>query len=234
MIYGIDISNFQSAALPTTSDGHAVDFVFVKATEGHTVTNARHPAQVAAGRAAEAVVGHYHFLWPGNIAAQAAYFVSHCDLKPGEVLGVDWETTEAHTYASNAEKDAFVAAVKKLVPGHKVGLYCNLDFWKHHDSTSDCGDFLWIADPDRPAGDPDVVHPWTVHQYSDRNGLDRNVATFASRAAMKAWAGYPAPVPPPPPPPPAAPAVKDQVAAIEKTFATLTAQLAMLKKSVGL
>lgn len=231
MIYGIDISNYQSASLPTTTDGHAVDFVFVKATEGHTLTNTRHAAQVAAGRAAEAVVGHYHFLWPGNIAAQAQYFVSHCDLKPGELLVCDWETTTAHTYASNAEKDTFLAEVKKLAPGHKVGLYCNLDYWKHHDSTSDCGDFLWIADPGNAAGHPAVQHTWAVHQYSEAGGLDRNVATFASRAAMKTWAGYAPPTPPPPPP---APAVKDQVAAIEKTFATLTAQLAMLKKSVGL
>ncbi|MGW1808156.1 GH25 family lysozyme [Streptomyces sp. NPDC002078] len=179
------------------------------------------------------MLGHYHFLWPGNIAAQAQWFVSHCDLKPGELLVCDWETTEANTYASNAEKDAFIAEVKKLAPGHRVGLYCNLDYWKRHDSTSDCGDFLWIADPDRSAGHPDVLHPWAVHQYGEANGTDLNVANFADRAAMKKWAGYPAPTPPPGPVPAPTPSVKDQVAAIEKTFATLTGQLTALKKSVG-
>lgn len=192
---GVDVSAYQSSY---STDG--LSFVFIKATEGHTYTSPVQGKQADQARAAGCVVGFYHFLWPGNIQEQAEYFVEKCDSVPGDLLVVDWETTGEGTHASCAEKDAFIAAVKKLRPGHKVGLYCNTDFWLHKDVTSDCGDFLWIADPNHPAGSPGIQHPWTFHQYSWAGGIDRDVANFASADAFKEWvlggsAAKPAPKP---------------------------------------
>lgn len=60
---------------------------------------------------------------------------------------------------------------------------------------------LWIADPDHPAGKPDVPGPWkswAIHQYKDAP-LDRDVANYPSLAAMRAALGKPAPRPKPAP-----------------------------------
>jgi GH25 family lysozyme M1 (1,4-beta-N-acetylmuramidase) len=184
LTYGIDVSTSQSEELPGTMPGQ--EFVFIKATEGHTYVSPVQKAQAAAARKHGRVVGFYHFLWPGNIERQARYFVEKCASVPGDVLAVDWETTGDGTRASNAEKDQMLAAVKRLRPNHRVVLYCNRDFWFNHDETSQCGDGLWIADYTH-AGKPRIKHPWKFHQYADGPSVDRNVFN-GSPAQLHAWA----------------------------------------------
>jgi hypothetical protein len=183
-VYGQDWSAYQPGK-PSTS---GLDFAFVKATEGHTYTSPLQTEQAAHARAAGLAVGFYHFLWPGDIEAQAEHFVAKCASVEGDLLACDWETTSEGTAASGAEKDAFLAAVRRLRPKHKVLLYCNRSFWLDRDTTSDCGDGLWIADPSSRAGHPAVKHAWTIHQYSEAGGLDRDLAHFSSKSALDAWA----------------------------------------------
>ncbi|GAA0430245.1 GH25 family lysozyme [Streptomyces luteireticuli] len=192
-IRGIDISSYQSSAYST--DG--LDFVFIKATEGRSYVNPRMEDQAARARRAGLVVGFYHFLHPGDLDAQARFFVERCDSAEGDILAVDWETTGSGT-ASGAEKDAFLRKVKALRPGHKVILYCNRDFWRNRDSTSYAGDGLWIADY-VDAGAPKIEADWLVHQFTD-DPVDTNIANFPSRDAMRAWAtgGRPTPAKPVP------------------------------------
>jgi GH25 family lysozyme M1 (1,4-beta-N-acetylmuramidase) len=123
-----------------------VSFVFVKATEGRTYVNPKLSAQTKRARDAGCVVGFYHFLWPGNLTAQAEYFVSKAPEKAGDILAVDWETTGDGTHASNAEKDRFIRKVKELRPNNRVVLYANRNYWLNVDDTSYAGDGLWIAD----------------------------------------------------------------------------------------
>ncbi|MER6673475.1 glycoside hydrolase family 25 protein [Streptomyces sp. NPDC000983] len=182
MLRGIDVSAYQPSAYET--DG--LSFVFVKATEGRSYVNPKLSAQTARAREAHLVVGFYHFLWPGNLTAQAEYFVRHAPEKAGDILAVDWESTSEGTHASNAEKDRFIRKVKELRPNHRVVLYCNRDYWLNVDTTSYAGDGLWIADY-VPAGEPRIRAKWRFHQYTD-DPLDRNVADFGSRAALRAWA----------------------------------------------
>jgi GH25 family lysozyme M1 (1,4-beta-N-acetylmuramidase) len=181
MLHGIDVSSHQSSF---DTDGLA--FVFIKATEGRSYINPKQVSQAARARKAGCVVGFYHFLWPGNIAAQARYFVDKCDSKQHDLLAVDWETTGSGTRASNAEKDRFIREVKKLRPTHRVMLYCNRNFWLNHDTTSYAGDGLWIADY-VSAGKPRIKAKWRIHQYTDRP-VDKNVADFSSKASLKTWA----------------------------------------------
>ncbi|MFI6249061.1 glycoside hydrolase family 25 protein [Streptomyces sp. NPDC051016] len=184
MIKGIDVSNYQSE----TYDLTGVDFVIVKATQSTNYVNPKHDAQVARARAAGRVVGHYHFIVTGNIAAQAAYFVQHAAPKPGELLACDWETNPATSTApTNAEKDQFIRAVKALRPGLRVLLYTGQNFWLTKDTTSYAGDGLWIAQYNGDPGKPDIKAKWLIHQYTSQP-LDTNVAAFASRAEMAAWA----------------------------------------------
>ncbi|MFB7598639.1 GH25 family lysozyme [Streptomyces sp. NPDC056160] len=183
MLHGIDVSAYQSATYGT--DG--LSFVFIKATEGRSYVNSRLAAQAKHGRDAHLVVGFYHFLWPGNITAQAEYFLSHAPEKRGDVLAVDWETTGEGTHASNAEKDSFIRKVKQLRPHNRVLLYTNRHFWLSVDTTSYAGDGLWIADY-VSAGHPRIKAKWRFHQYTD-SPHDTNVANFSSAAALREWAG---------------------------------------------
>ncbi|REE61453.1 GH25 family lysozyme M1 (1,4-beta-N-acetylmuramidase) [Streptomyces sp. 3212.3] len=186
MLKAIDISSLQPHP-----DLDGVDVVIIKASEGRTYANPYRASQEKAARSAHKQVGWYHFLWPGNIQAQAEYFVKCADPQPGDFLACDWETTTSGTHASCAEKDAFLAAVKKLRPHLRVVLYCNLDFWKNRDTSSKCGDGLWIADPGAAAGHPRVTHSWVIHQYGIRNHTDVNVCHVATVAEWKKWAGAP-------------------------------------------
>ncbi|MFJ3812594.1 glycoside hydrolase family 25 protein [Streptomyces sp. NPDC090073] len=226
MISGIDVASYQSETYPTSG----LDFVLIKATEGKKYVNPKMARQAATARTAGLVVGFYHFLHTGDIKAQAAYFVEKAVSLEGDLLVCDWETPPGGRGASNAEKDAFLAEVKRLRPGHRVGLYCNRDYWLNRDNTSQAGDFLWIADPGK-AGFPHIKAKWRIHQYKIDGGTDRNVADFTSRAAMREWAGYPAskPTPRPPAPKPTEPTLQS----LNKRVTDLEKVVAALQKKVG-
>jgi len=181
MLHGVDVSTYQSSF-----DTDGLDFVFIKATEGRSYVNPHLSAQTKRARDADCVVGFYHFLWPGDITAQAAYFLSRAPEQPGDLLAVDWEDNGEGTRASNGEKDRFIREVKRLRPNHRVLLYCNRTFWLHEDTTSYAGDGLWIADY-VTAGKPRIKAPWLIHQHTDQP-LDQDVAAFSSKAAMRDWA----------------------------------------------
>jgi GH25 family lysozyme M1 (1,4-beta-N-acetylmuramidase) len=219
MIKGVDVASYQSETYATAG----LDFVFVKVTEGTSYVNPKWKAQRDRARKAGLVVGYYHYAHGMRNLAEADYFLSRVDLAPGELLAFDWEDSDV----SNAEKDAWIKYVKSKKPGHRVLLYCNRDYWFNRDSTSYAGDGLWIADP-TTAGKPRIQHPWTIHQYSTAGGIDHNVAAFTDRAAMRKWAGYPAPAPAP-----AGPTVKELLAAVETAYAGLGTQIAALRKKIG-
>lgn len=106
--------------------------------------------------------------------------------KEGDLLAVDWERTGDGTRASSADKDRFIREVKRLRPHHRVLLYCNRSFWINHDTSAYDGDGLWIADYGK-AAEPRIDAAWRIHQYTD-DPIDKNVADFPSRKALRAWA----------------------------------------------
>ncbi|MGX9921797.1 LysM peptidoglycan-binding domain-containing protein [Streptomyces sp. NPDC002248] len=183
MIKGQDWASYQPAS-PSTS---GLDFALIKATEGTTYTNPRMNGQAATARAAGLVTGFYHFLLPGNVQAQAEYFVRQAASQEYDLLVCDWESS-AHGSPSCAEKDAFLKAVQKLRgSNHRVLLYCNRDFWVNRDTTSFAADGLWIAEYNGRPGKPSIKAPWVIHQYTS-SPVDTNVANFGSRAELRAWA----------------------------------------------
>lgn len=193
-VSGIDVASYQSTNYSTSG----LNFVMVKATEGTNYLNASHAAQVVTGRTHGLLVGHYHFIRPGSsAAAQAQYFLAHAAPRADDVLALDWEDRGVPSDV----KDAFIKYVQAQCPNNRVVLYCNRDFWLNLDRSSFCGDGLWIADPNAPAGHPQVKHPWVFHQYSEAGGVDHNVANFSSVQSLHAWAakGISTPVKPPTP-----------------------------------
>lgn len=201
MIYGIDVSDDQAAHPPLAGSS----FVIIKATEGHTYVNPKAAQQAAYARSQGKEVGFYHFLWPGNIAAQVAYFVANAPSLPGDTLWIDWEPTKGGL-ATNAEKDAAIRGVQAVRgSNHRVGLYCDRSRWIDVDKTSFAGDGLWIADPSAKAGQPGISAPWVIHQFSSAGGIDRDAGIWTSVAAMHAWAvNHPSAPAPKPAPKPAA------------------------------
>ncbi len=178
-VKGQDWSAYQ-AAHPSVN---GLSFAFIKATEGTGYVNSDMDAQTAWARQNGLVVGFYHFLRPGSMSAQVSHFLSNVTLHDGDMLALDWEDASV----SCADKDSAIADVKRSKPGHKTVLYCNKYFWTHLDTTSNCGDGLWLADYANPAGHPDVQHHWTFHQYSD-TPADEDVANFVDVASLRQWA----------------------------------------------
>ncbi|MFD8805552.1 glycoside hydrolase family 25 protein [Streptomyces sp. NPDC059597] len=190
MIHGIDVSAYQ----PETYSTAGLDFVIVKATEGLSYTNPRLAAQTQRARDAGLVVGFYHYPHMVNSPqAEADYFLAHAPIRPGDVIVFDWEGYDTANKGvprarQVAYRDAWLAYVKGKLPGHRVGMYCNTDYWLNVDTSSNCGDFLWIATAGAPAGQPGIKANWLIHQYSTTGGIDHDVADFPDRAALSAWA----------------------------------------------
>jgi len=183
MINGVDVSRYQNVR----GWESGIDFGFVKVTEGTTYVNSTWVQQRDTVRSVGAVVGYYHFARPGDMVTQAEFFLSKIALQPGDVLAFDWEDPGV----SSTQKDAWISYVQGKT-GHKVILYCNRDFWLSRDTSSFAGDGLWIATGPPslyPAGQPGIKSPWLIHQYSTADNLDHDVAQFANRADMAAWAG---------------------------------------------
>lgn len=212
---GIDVASYQSTTFPTNGLG----MVMVKGTEGTTYTNPHMTGQLATAQKGGCVRGIYHFLKPGHIADQVAYFLRQVpEEHQGVVLGVDWETPEAGPAATNAEKDEFIARLQHATRlRHRILLYCNLDFWLNRDKTGQCGDGLWIADPGAPAGHPRVQHSWTGHQYKVAGGIDQDVWNFADVAHLVAWANFATVATPKPP----APTVEQRLSSLEARVTAL-------------
>ncbi|HKZ21179.1 MAG TPA: glycoside hydrolase family 25 protein [Acidimicrobiia bacterium] len=191
MIRGVDVSSYQSETFPLEIDGLPVEFAIIKVTQGTGYVNPRWRGQLAWARKNGLAVGFYHFGEAGYAAGQVAHFAANVEpqLQAGDTLWYDWESANGSA-PTNAEKDSWIRSAQERFVGHRVGLYCNVHFWKNVDTTSFAGDALWIAQYGVPVGQPGIEHPWTIHQYSDV-GIDHNVARFASKAELLLWAGVP-------------------------------------------
>lgn len=191
MIQGQDWSGYQAEAPNVTG----LDFAFVKITEGLSYVNPRWVKQRDQAKKHGLVWGAYHYPHMGNDPVKEAdYFLRQVSWADGDVIVLDWEGyDQANKGVSNARKlayrDAWLKYVKGKMPKHRVGMYCNTDYWLNLDKTSNCGDFLWIATGGKKAGDPGIKSKWLFHQYSTAGGIDHDVANFATRAALAAWAG---------------------------------------------
>lgn len=215
---GVDVSSWDGVAVP---DG--LDFVFIKATQGTHYVNPKMKEQADSARAKGYIVCFYHFLEPGDITGQMAHFAANALSQEHDPLGIDWEPLPDGRLASCAEKDASLVELHRIRPTHRRVLYCDLERWHKVDTTSECGDGLWIADYEMPAGNPRVKHEWLFHQYSS-SPMDMDVCRFEHRMDLKVWAeggtvGVSTPAPTPAPVPvPQPPAVAEEAVDEGGTF----------------
>lgn len=185
----IDVAHYQTtaqvaAALPT------VDGLIAKATEGLTSADLAGLGHAATARAAGKAVGFYHFGWLGsNVGAQVSWFLATAKPRPGDVLALDCEAyakPQPGQWLSSSGARlswvlAFIAGVNKAT-GARCWLYANRsELTALRNAATAAGRLKefeavpkWVADPDHPAGQPDVVGAWVCHQYSTAGGIDRD------------------------------------------------------------
>lgn len=195
MIQGVDISRYQSDYQPRPQDA----FVIVKATEGRTSANPYHDAQVDRCRRAGKIIGHYHWMWPGNVEAQLDWFTAKARLRVGDIIALDWENdpfNDNGQQVPKADMEAWCRAAKARFPDNRVLIYT---FPRYGPFVATKGNFyqadgLWIADyrdSSRERGAPQDIFglDWLIWQYTD-DPFDHNRARFDSPAAMRAWANF--------------------------------------------
>ncbi|MFZ3473082.1 glycoside hydrolase family 25 protein [Streptomyces sp. 4.24] len=188
-IYGQDWASYQSDE-PSVA---GIDFVIGKVTEGLGYTNPKWIRQRDHAKANGLVWGAYHYPHMANDPKEEAdYFLRQVGWQPGDIIVLDWEGYDnANQGVSRARqlayKEEWLRHVKAKMPGHRVGMYANVDYWKNVDTTGYYGDFLWIATGGRPAGAPGIKAPWLFHQYK-ASPVDTNYCHLESRAKLRAWA----------------------------------------------
>ncbi|HZQ02464.1 MAG TPA: GH25 family lysozyme [Gaiellaceae bacterium] len=183
---GIDVSHYQGTIDWVGVAGAGVDFAFVKATEGSTLTDVTYPLNRQGAGAVGVPIGAYHFARPSGTTdaavvasaiAQADAFVAFAQPAAGDLLpALDLEKTGN---LSAARLTAWTQAWLDEV-GARLGVrpivYASPAFWRKYLGDTPIfaldGDALWIAHwtsaalPILPGGGWGGLG-WTFWQWSD-------------------------------------------------------------------
>ena len=209
---GVDVSSFQGPPGDWASAAGNISWAAVKISElepdGTRYFNPDAQADwnwLAANKKGR--VG-YFFGHPSTSAADTvSFFISRLNalgLADHDAVALDLEVSDGRTAAEVAAWSRSVMSQVEKRLDRKPLLYTFLDFARAGNCTGLGGYPLWIADPSSPAGQPTVPAPWktwAIHQYDITGAIDRDVAKYASLAAMQAALGKPPKTTPPPPPP---------------------------------
>ncbi len=199
---GVDVSSFQGTPGQWRGEAGNISWAAVKITElepnGNHYVNPDAAADWSYLRQARKGRIGYLFGHPSvNAAATVSFFVTELTrlgLENGDGVMLDLEVTDGR---GPAEVDAWAAAVMadlKKALGREPVVYTFISFAQEGNCAHLGGYPLWIADPSRPAGHPEVPAPWTrwaIHQYSITSPIDRDVANYPTLAAMAAALGKP-------------------------------------------
>ncbi len=208
MIQGVDVSSYQGPPSSWVGAAGDIQWVAVKLTEfgpgSIRYVNPDAPADWA--YVAEKKLGRigYMFAHPSASPAESvAFFVSEIKalgLRDSDGVMLDLEVTDGLGPGQvNAWAAEVMADLHRSLNRMPI-LYTFISF-AEAGNTASLGKYpLWIADPSSPQGKPFVPPPWTtwtIHQYSISGPIDRDVAKFATVAAMEEAFGV-APSPPKP------------------------------------
>ncbi|MFC7395385.1 GH25 family lysozyme [Scopulibacillus cellulosilyticus] len=160
-----------------------IDFVFIKATEGHTFVDKMHKEYYKGAVKAGIAAGFYHFARFKNkmeAKKEAEHFIQTVKAFPADlphVLDLEVASGASRSILSQAAL-VFLDLVKEKT-GQDIMLYTYTIFAKRHLNSLLKYIPLWIAHygVDRP-GDNGIWERWQVFQYSDKgriNGIQGNV-----------------------------------------------------------
>lgn len=157
MTKGYDVSHYQTGSLPADAE-----FAFIKATEGTTIADEMYATHLADARSRGLPLGHYHYVDGAAWQAEADWFLTHSDLRPGEAVALDAEGTFINTVSSVAWSGAWLDYVTAKTGA--VGLlYSSDSTFDRYDWTPVTGRYgAWVA-----RYGPHPTHPYTIWQYTD-------------------------------------------------------------------
>ena len=178
-VKGVDISEYQGATdLEALSDA-GIEFVYAKATEGASHTDAQFAATCQQASGSSVALGAYHFFsFDSTGAAQAENFITSTksawddssirSMRPA--VDVEWYADKKQNPPDaedvRRELRAFVDAVEAAC-GHKPLIYAGNDIYDRYlrGYFDDCD--LWISCRKWPAWVEWPQGGWTIWQYSD-------------------------------------------------------------------
>lgn len=201
-ISGVDVSSFQGKPSAWQAEAGEVKWVAVKLTElqanGVPFINPDAAADWAFARDKKLGRIGYMFAHPsqgtGESVALFARELKQLGLRDSDGLMVDLEVSDGRSPTEvKAWADKVMADLRTMF-NRKPLLYTFIDFARQG-NTKGLGEYpLWISDPSSAPGHPVVPPPWkdwTIHQYSISGAIDRDVAKFATVAAMEEALGAP-------------------------------------------
>jgi GH25 family lysozyme M1 (1,4-beta-N-acetylmuramidase) len=177
-INGIDISEYQGAiSFGQVKASGKVDFIYLKATEGLTLTDARYDEYHTGAKANAIPTGAYHFFhFATNPVEQANNFLAKISGQEGTLLPmVDVEAASMPSGGMSAREavgrlGAFLDTVDGKLRGRRTLLYTGLSFWNDvmEGSDSFSGHAVWpAAYGNPPAPVPNGWTKATLWQYTD-------------------------------------------------------------------
>jgi len=194
--------------------------VIFKVTEDDNCVDPTYTSRKAAARRAGLLTGGYHFLRPGNMAAQAAWFLGNGQFDDADRIAIDHEDDSV----SLDDLKAFIEALQALGVTRKMALYSGFLIKEQLDP--DPGDplladlDLWLAQYSSSPSWPSVTWPtvW-AQQFTDgvsgprphhvpgipgdsAGAIDINMGTVSRDELVASWSGgdaQPAPEPTPEP-----------------------------------
>ena len=175
LVYGIDVSRWQTSINWPAVYADGKRFAFCKATEGTSMVDPWFTINAVNGRAAGVLVGFYHFARPldNNPITEARHFVKTAApyLIQGNLLPVlDLESGESlgRSALSMWAKD-WLGEVQRLTQLRPI-IYINRNFAANYMTPDLAAWPLWIAAPGFGAGTPvagiGAWTDWTFQQYS--------------------------------------------------------------------
>lgn len=207
-IPGVDVSSFQGPPGAWQAEAGNVKWVSVKLTElqPNNVPFVNPDAAADWAFVGGKKLGRIAYMFghpsesPEESVALFASELGKLGLRDTDGLMLDLEVTDGLRPAAVSAWAVAVMADLRAKFNRTPILYTFIDFAREG-NTKGLGRYpLWIADPSSPPGHPVVPRPWrtwTIHQYSTSAPIDRDVAKFATVAAMQKALGAP-PAPPPP------------------------------------
>jgi lysozyme len=202
MLSGVDVSSFQGLPSNWKHEAGAISWAAVKITElepsGVRYVNPDAAADWAFLDQQNLNRVAYLFGHPSvNATGTVTFFLAELrklGLRDQDGIALDLEVTDGLGPAAVARWAGTVAGQLHHQTGRRPVIYTFLSF-AESGNCAGLGSYpLWIADPSSPAGRPRVPGPWrtwTMHQHSITGSIDRDVAKFASTAAMTAGLGKP-------------------------------------------
>ena len=177
-IHGIDVSRYQhnvnwTLVSKMRSEDLKIGFVFIKATEGITLEDAKFDRNWRKSRDAGMVRGAYHFFRPGSSGQkQASFFIKRVKLKSGDLPPVlDIEIAGNHAPADIAQKAKDWLEAVESHYGVKPIIYTNPSFYRKYLGQGFDAYPLWVAHYQEANG-PRIHREWDFWQHNESGRVD--------------------------------------------------------------